>query len=176
MTAMATEESSQSQQSKWKGKAYAELNRATVEQVWTLLEDFFSIHKWLPGIDTCQPVEGVLGQSGCIRYCANTAVSESEEKKITTKWVKEKLLFIDPVERCFSYEVIENNIGMNSYIATVKLVQLSQAAIDEGCQIQWSFVSDPIEDLTFEAFFSHIQSIAQGMAQRMEDALCPVRS
>ncbi|XP_043719854.1 lachrymatory-factor synthase-like [Telopea speciosissima] len=178
--AMATEESSQSEQSKWEGKLCAEIKGATADQVWPLLEDFFNLHKWFPGIDTCKALEGVSGQSGCIRYCAKTIsttsapASESEEKKMeTTMWAKERLVAIDPVERWLSYEVTENNIGMKSYMATMKVLQLSKSAKEEGCQIEWSFVADPVESLTFEGFLSNFESILQGMAQRMEEALCP---
>ncbi|XP_043716960.1 lachrymatory-factor synthase-like [Telopea speciosissima] len=177
---MATEESSQSEQLKWEGKLSAELKGATADQVWPLLEDFFNIHKWFPGIDTCKALEGVSGQPGCIRYCvkstATTSVPawpESEEKMMdSTVWAKERLVAIDPVERWLRYEVAENNIGMKSYMATIKVLQLSKPA-NEGCQIEWSFVSDPVEGLTFEGFLSYLESILQGMAQRMEEALCP---
>ncbi|XP_042492552.1 lachrymatory-factor synthase-like [Macadamia integrifolia] len=186
--AMAAEESSKPQQSKWEGKLCAELKGVTAEQVWPLLEDFFNLHKWFPAIDTCKPLEGVSVQPGCVRYCAITksppapsSESSAEEKEIaaTTTWANERLVAIDPVERSLTYEVTENSMGIKSYLATMKVFQLSKAAAaeaaaanSEGCKIEWSLEADPIEGLTSEAFLSYCESSLKGMAQRMEDALC----
>ncbi|XP_042479252.1 lachrymatory-factor synthase-like [Macadamia integrifolia] len=183
--AMATEESSKSQESKWEGKLCAELEGISAEHVWPLLADFFNLHNWMPGIDTCQPLEGVSGQPGCIRYCAKTTTSPpasssespaKEEITATTMWANERLVAIDPVERSLSYVVTENNMGIKSYMATMKVLQFSKvaaAANSEGCQIEWTFVADPVEGWTFEGLLSFFESCLQGMAQKMEDVLCP---
>ncbi|KAF8400888.1 hypothetical protein HHK36_014191 [Tetracentron sinense] len=124
---------------KWEGKACAKLKGPTAEKVWSLLEDFSSIHKWLPGLKTCRLEEGVSGQVGCVRYCSNWEEPE--------KWVKEKLVTMDPIERCFSYEVIDNNMGFNSYVATIKVMEAADGDDHKpaGCMIEWSFLADPVE-------------------------------
>ncbi|XP_010249530.1 PREDICTED: lachrymatory-factor synthase-like [Nelumbo nucifera] len=164
-------------QLKWEGKASANLTGPTADQVWPLLEDFFSIHKWLPACDICERVEGVSGQPGCIRYTAGNSISSGTATgEETVSWAKEKLVAIDSKERWFSYEVTENNIGFNSYVATIKVFPLKDDVEDEGehgCEIEWSFVTDPIEGWALESLLSYIHSSLQVMAKRMEEALQP---
>lgn len=77
-------------------------------------------------------MEGVAGQPGLIRYCETTMASGEGEK--TVMWTKEKLVALDPVQRYVTYEVVENNMGLRSYVATMKVVPLAG-----GCKIDWWF-------------------------------------
>ncbi|KAK7352902.1 hypothetical protein VNO80_18333 [Phaseolus coccineus] len=151
---------------KWEGKAMAELPGTDPQLTWNALEDFCNLHKWLP-IETCYHVEGVSGQPGLIRYCASTVeeegVSDDAEKTTTIKWAKEKLLEIDPVQRCLTYQVDENNIGFKSYVATLKVLPISQ----DGSKIEWSFVCDPVEGWSFQDLNSYIESSVEFMAKKI---------
>ncbi|XP_071741999.1 lachrymatory-factor synthase-like [Rutidosis leptorrhynchoides] len=142
--------------SKWEGKVSRELETIKADQIWPLFEDFCTIHKWLPTINTCHHVEGVHGQPGLVRYC------ESSSNDII-KWCHEKLISIDPVERNLSYEVKENNIGFKHYVAEQKVIE-----IESGCKIEWLFVADPIEGWGLEDLFGYIESSLNGMVDRME--------
>ncbi|KAE8056626.1 hypothetical protein FH972_013380 [Carpinus fangiana] len=155
-------------ESKWEGKVSAVLANPTAQQVWLLLEDFCNLHKWLPSIDTCYQVDGVPGQPGLIRYCAATVTSSSggRDDGVTINWAKEKLLAIDPIKRCLSYEVVENNTGIKSYVATMIVLPINDDG-GRGCKIEWSFVSDPIEGWRIEDLVSYLESNLQGMAKRM---------
>ncbi|CAK7353148.1 unnamed protein product [Dovyalis caffra] len=159
-------------QPKWKGKATVVLESPTADQVWPFLEDFCNLQKWLPGVDTCYQVEGKLGQPGLIRYCGSSTLSadgSQEETKIS--WAKEKLIMIDPIERCLSYEILENNIGFKSYVATMKVLPIKDGDGQRGCKIEWFFVADPIEGWSLEDFNSYINSSLQFMGQKMEQAV-----
>ncbi|KAJ1409813.1 START-like domain superfamily [Sesbania bispinosa] len=150
---------------KWEGKSIVELRSTAAEDVWPVLEDFCNLHKWIP-IDTCYQVEGIQGQPGLIRYCASSIKGADDSAETTTiKWAKEKLLTIDPVQRCLSYEVVDNNIGFKSYVATLRVVPSSNG---DGCKIEWGFVSDPVEGWTFQDMNSYIQSSLQFMANKIE--------
>lgn len=153
------------QQPKWKGKASAELVGPKADQVWPLLEDFFGLNKWFPTLTTCLAVEGINGQPGCVRYCAGfkTPVNNGDE---TVNWTKQKLLSIDPTELCFSYSIIDGNVGFNSYISTVKVVPN-----EGGCNIQWWYEVEAVEGWTLEDLDAFIGSGLQVMAKRMEQAL-----
>ena len=85
-----------------------------------------------------------------------------------TKWAKEKLLMIDPIQRCFSYEIVDNNIGFRSYVATIKVLPMISDDKAEGCKIECSFVCDPVEGWTFEGFYSFVQSSLQSIAEKIE--------
>lgn len=103
---------------KWEGKSTAEIKPFTAEQIWPFLsEDFCSLHKWFPGIDSCHLVEGTPGQPGLIRHCANSSAST---------WAKEKLLTIDNDQKQLTYQVIDNNVGFQNYVATIKVSPLLQ--------------------------------------------------
>lgn len=152
-------------QPKWEGKTSAEL-KSSAQEVWPFLADFCNLDKVFPGIDTCYQVEGVAGQPGLIRYGAGAATDHDET---TVKWAKEKLLVMDPIKRCLSYEVLENNMGFKSYVAAMQVVPVTND--DEGCKIEWSFVCDPIEGWGLEDFQSYLESSLQGMAKNIEDSI-----
>ncbi|KAF7817104.1 lachrymatory-factor synthase-like [Senna tora] len=147
---------------RWEGKACVELPNTDVEKVWVVLGDFCNVHKWMP-IDTCYQLEGIPGQPGLIRYCATTVTAESE--KTTIRWAKEKLIAIDPVERSFSYEIVDNNIGFKSYVTTIKVLTQDEK---RGCKVEWSFVSDPVQGWTFQGLNSYIESCLQLLLNKME--------
>ncbi|OWM86596.1 lachrymatory-factor synthase [Punica granatum] len=147
-------------QPKWEGSSTAEIRPFTAAQVWPLLaDDFCSLHKWLPGIDTCRWVEGTPGQPGLTRYCADSS---------TSKWANEKLIAIDAQEMCYSYEVTDNNIGFRSYVATIRVSPLTEGA---GCKVEWSFTVEPVEEWKLEDMRAFIESGLHGMARNLETAL-----
>ncbi|XP_055819318.1 lachrymatory-factor synthase-like [Solanum dulcamara] len=167
---------SQQLESKWEGKSIANLKLGKAEQVWPILEDFFNIHEWLPTIDTCYQLNN--NTDGLIRYCASTAPpSSSDDGEAIIKWCHERLLTMDKMERYLSYEALENNIGIRSYVATFKVLSSDNDGGDDeeeeegGCQIEWSFVADPIDGLTLECFSGYIDSTLQSMAEKIEKAL-----
>lgn len=120
----------------WEGKAVAELPGTDAELMWSALEDFWNLHKWMP-IETCyHQLEGVPGQPGLIRYYCASTVEEG-----TIMWAKEKLLAIDPVQCCLSYEIVDNNVGFKSNVATLKVLPMN----GDGSMIEWGFICDPVE-------------------------------
>ncbi|KAL0739345.1 hypothetical protein Bca4012_015555 [Brassica carinata] len=150
---------------KWEGKQAVQVNGVTVEQAWSVVSDFCNVHEWFPTVDTCHRVEGTDGQTGLVRYCASNKIKDEE-----TKWAKERLVEIDPVGRCLSYEVLENNVGFGSYVATVKVVPVDGGDESDGkiCRIEWSFVSDPVDGWTKENLESYVGFCLQHMADKME--------
>ncbi|KAL8259552.1 hypothetical protein R6Q59_027505 [Mikania micrantha] len=157
----------------WEGKATAELKSTTAEQVWPLLEDFCNFHKWLPTIDTCHHVQGAHGEPGLVRYCATIVPSASPSANDAgpastdvVKWCHEKLLSIDPVQRCLSYEIGENNLGFTGYVSEMKVVET-----DGGCRVEWRFEADPVDGMRLEDLCGYIESSLNAMAERMEKEL-----
>ncbi|KAF8097026.1 hypothetical protein N665_0296s0009 [Sinapis alba] len=153
---------------KWEGKQATQVNGVTAEQAWLVLSDFCNVHKWFPTVDTCRRVEGTDGEKGLVRYCASTTTKKEEEE---TKWAKERLVEIDPIQRCLSYEVLENNVGFRSYVATVKVMQVDGGDESDGgevCRIEWSFVSDPVDGWKKEDLESYVGFCLKHMANKME--------
>lgn len=153
---------------KWEGKATAELRGLKAQEVWPLIEDFCGLGKWLPTIDTCYLLEGTPDQPGLVRYCASEKLSFDGSKEVNIMWAKEKLIAIDPIGKWLSYEILDNNVGFRSYVATIKVLPMDN---DDKCMIEWSFVSDPIEGWGLEHLISYIDNSLQGMAKKMEEAL-----
>ncbi|KAG5048591.1 hypothetical protein JHK85_009694 [Glycine max] len=88
-------------------------------------------------IETCyHQLEGVPGQPGLIRYYCASTVEEG-----TIMWAKEKLLAVDPVQCCLSYEIVDNNVGFKSNVATLKVLPMN----GDGSMIEWGFICDPVE-------------------------------
>ncbi|XP_050365731.1 lachrymatory-factor synthase-like [Argentina anserina] len=146
---------------KWRGKSCAQVNGHAAQEVWPLLADFCNLHKIFPKVETCYQLEEVAGQTGIVRYCAGFATNKD---KSTVKWCKERLLMIDPIERCFSYEVIDSNMGFQSYIAIMRVVPID----DGSSMIEWSFVSDPSEGKRMEDVQSFGEFSLQSIAKKIE--------
>ncbi|KAL3747429.1 hypothetical protein ACJRO7_016248 [Eucalyptus globulus] len=125
----------------------------------------------LPMIDVCYGVGGVSGQPGCIRYSAVTKISKDSSEEAVTNWALEKLLAINPVNKSFSYEIVDSNMnGFKSLVATTELTQVKDAE-KEATAITWSFVANPIEGWTEKGLTEFYGSALQRMAERMEAAL-----
>ncbi|XP_030452764.1 lachrymatory-factor synthase-like [Syzygium oleosum] len=158
-------------QPRWESKLIAELKGPTPGQVWPFLEDFCYLHKLLPTLDMCQQVEGVPGQPGLVRYVASTTFGDgSDPSKI--KWANERLIVMDPNDKCFSYEVLDNNIGLKSYVATIRVMPMNdQDDKMVGCMIEWSFVADPVEGWGGQDMMSFFDFCLQSMAKKIESAI-----
>ncbi|KAF5207861.1 Lachrymatory-factor synthase [Thalictrum thalictroides] len=165
----------QEQQPKWEGKVNAKLKGLKADQVWPLLQDFFNLHKWFPTLSTCYGLEGVNGQPGCIRYCAGSSMPSngSIDGKILS-WSIEKLLSIDPIQFTFTYELLDGNIGFESYVSTMRLLTLDEKDDKDGCLIEWSFVVNPVKGWKLENLIEKYQKGLERMAKKIEEGLVNV--
>ncbi|EXB93399.1 hypothetical protein L484_010727 [Morus notabilis] len=157
-------------QEKWEGKVSAQLKGSKARDVWPFYADFLNLHKWLPSVDTCHLLDGpVTGlQPGVLRYAASTVTSPSGEA--TVKWAKEKLLELDPIQRRLKYEVLENNVGFKSWVATMQVLPIDGDE-EGGSEITWSFSGDPVEGLSYEMMLAYYDSNVQSVAKTIEDSL-----
>ncbi|XP_031277809.1 lachrymatory-factor synthase-like [Pistacia vera] len=155
-------------EAKWEGKASVEIAGLAVEQVWPCLEDYCNLHKWFPYLDKCDQVEGVPGKPGLVRHVSSTAKASPESDEMITRWANEKLLMIDANQKCFSYEVTDNNIGFNNYVATIKVFPINADDQQKGCIVEWSFVTDPVPGWKFENLLSNFNYCLQYMGKKME--------
>ncbi|CAJ2636697.1 unnamed protein product [Trifolium pratense] len=151
---------------KWKGKAKTELLGCKAEQVWPLLEDFFGLDKWFPTLSTCIPLEGISGKPGCVRFCGGFKTLVDEHGKQTLNWATEKLLSIDPIQRVFSYSIIDGNVGLHNYVSTIKVLEK-----DDGCLIEWLYEVEPVEGWKLEDLDLLIGSGLHEMGKRIQGAL-----
>ncbi|KAI4378626.1 hypothetical protein MLD38_016080 [Melastoma candidum] len=165
---------------KWRGKCTVEVIGVTPDQAWQALSSFCNGHEWFPAMHTCHKVEGNDGQVGLIRYCTGSRKSvvkpadgQSEAKVVRMiKWAYERLTVVDPTERQLSYEALENNMGLSSYVATMKAVPAAMkgGSGEAGCRIEWTFVCDPMvggwkSARAYEAFLCFN---LQAMARKLE--------
>ncbi|XP_010249529.1 PREDICTED: lachrymatory-factor synthase-like [Nelumbo nucifera] len=159
-------------QPKWEGKACASLRGITADQVWPLLSDFFNVHKWFPTLATCYAIHGVSGQPGCVRYCAGSSIPSNSggDTRPTVSWATERLVHIDPIGRSFTYEIVDSNVGFNSYVSTMKVVPDDEHQLG-GCKIEWYFAVDPVQGWKLEDLISKYQTGLQNMANKMEESL-----
>ncbi|XP_073020985.1 uncharacterized protein [Primulina eburnea] len=156
---------------KWEAKSTAKLSKSTAEEVWPLVEDFCSLNRWLPTIDTCYKIEGSNREPGLVRYCATTEGGGDCGGGGVLRWCHEKLVDIDPTARCLSYEILENNMGIKGYKSTIKVVSMDGGDELHGCLIEWSFLADPIEGMSFGDMASYLDLNLQGMAGNIEKGL-----
>lgn len=153
----------QLQMEKWEGELSIDLS-TNESQTWSLISDFFSLHLWLPGISTCEKVTGSELLPGSVRYVASPA-NESGE----ISWAKEELIGFDPVERRFSYRVVDSNMGFGDYVAHFRVLP----GIGDGCRLKWSFECKPVNGWTREGLIGYMDFGLKGMAERIEKATNP---
>ncbi|KAJ4708098.1 lachrymatory-factor synthase-like [Melia azedarach] len=155
---------------KWEGKSSVEVAGLTADQVWPCLEDFGNLHKWHPSVDTCYLEEGVPGKVGQVRYCGLTTKSSDGSDEISVQWSKGKLIILDPTERCLSYQVTENNVGIDYYVATIKVLPINDDG-KTGSIIEWAYVADPFVGSTHDDLVYYLNYTLQSMAKKMQQEL-----
>ncbi|XP_042492276.1 lachrymatory-factor synthase-like [Macadamia integrifolia] len=173
---MGDEEKPQQAKPKWEGNVSAWLKGPTEEEVWPLLEDFFNFHKIFPSLATCYGVGGVSGRPGCIRYCAGSSIpstadnsNDGDHRPVIVSWSKERLVAIDPSQQIMSYEIVDSNIGFNSYVSTIRVLPGNEEY--GSAKIEWSFAVDPVEGWKLEDLISKYELGLQRMAKRIEETL-----
>ncbi|CAI9093568.1 OLC1v1029099C1 [Oldenlandia corymbosa var. corymbosa] len=168
--------------SKWEARVSAKVANASADQIWPLVKDFFGIHKYFPNLQISYGIEGKNGEIGSIRYCESCDLVKSSDddddddgkKQPLVNWAKERIIGIDPNEKSLTYELIDSNIGFNSYVSTMKVATMNNCAKisdDEsvGCVLEWSFSVDPVEGFKFEDLVTQYRLWLQKMAQNMKD-------
>ncbi|XP_028798280.1 lachrymatory-factor synthase-like [Neltuma alba] len=151
---------------KWEGKVSATLRNALAKQTWELVKDFFNLHKWFPTLATCYGIHGSNGEPGCIRYCSGSSIpSDGADQRLS--WSKERLLAIDHDERTIVYEIVESNIGFNSYRSTMKVSPMAADGHD-GSLIEWHFSLDPIDGWVMQDLIAKYDLGLQRMAAKMD--------
>ncbi|KAI4364155.1 hypothetical protein MLD38_020285 [Melastoma candidum] len=171
---------------KWLGKCAAKVIGVKPDQVWQALSDFCNGHEWFPDMHTCRKVEGDDGQAGLIRYCTGLRKSvvkpadgQGEVRVVrTVVWAYERLTVVDPRKMQVSYEVLENNMGLSSYVATMRVVPAAGkgGAGAAGCRIEWDFVCDPIVGSwkSARAYEKFLRFNLLAMARKLEGRFRPI--
>lgn len=168
----------QDPQPQWEGKVSARLAKATADQIWPLLNDFFNLHKWFPGLAACYGIHGTNGEPGCIRHCEGSSIPSTDTNtdghSQPVSWSTERLTAVDHGERSLSYEIVDSNIGFKSYVSTVKVVPQGDDGQD-GCVIEWSFSVDPVAGLVLDELVRMYKVGLRQMAERLEDGVRGLR-
>ncbi|ESQ50322.1 hypothetical protein EUTSA_v10002295mg [Eutrema salsugineum] len=155
---------------KWQAKVSVTLKKAKPNEIWPFFTDFFNFHKWLPTVTTCHGVHGINGELGCIRFCSGSSI-RSIGVESTVGWSKEKLVAVDPVERLLTYEIVESNIGFESYVSTVQILPRDDSGDAEGCVIEWGFTVDPVGGWSLDDLVKKYEKALGVIAKNMEEAL-----
>ncbi|KAB2619315.1 hypothetical protein D8674_015184 [Pyrus ussuriensis x Pyrus communis] len=80
-------------------------------------------------------IHGTNGEPGCIRYRSGSSIpSKGGEKSVS--WSKERLIAVDDADHSLSHEIVESNIGFQSYVSTVRVVP--RGDIDDPVEV-WVF-------------------------------------
>ncbi|KAL3566296.1 hypothetical protein D5086_031711 [Populus alba] len=138
----------QNPQPQWEGKVSARLAKATADQIWPLLNDFFNLHKWFPGLAACYGIHGTNGEPGCIRHCEGSSIPSTDTNtdghSQPVSWSTERLTAVDHGQR---------DDGQ------------------DGCVIEWSFSVDPVAGLVLDELVRMYKVGLQQMAERLEDGV-----
>jgi uncharacterized protein YndB with AHSA1/START domain len=128
---------------------------APPEEVWGAIRDFNGLPKWHPLIAESRIEEGkAADQVGCVR---DFAMNDGAR-------LRERLLTLSDVEFTCTYEILESPMGVENYVATLRLVPITDG---ERCYIEWTaeFDAPEGEDEALEDF------VGDGVFQVGFDAL-----
>ncbi|MCO5566666.1 hypothetical protein L7F22_020344 [Adiantum nelumboides] len=139
---------------KWKGGLKATMDIAA-GPVWEMVQDFGGIQKWAL-IAESKLVQGVPNVEGCVRYCKSMLRNPQGEDL----WVEERLLIFDSKERFMSYAVIDGNMDMHGYIATIRVLD----GEPHSSIVEWLFELDPIHG---KEETQTVESITRSLATKM---------
>ncbi|KAK9068383.1 hypothetical protein SSX86_012496 [Deinandra increscens subsp. villosa] len=153
---------------KWEGKVSTTLTKASADQIWPLFIDFFNFHKWFPNVSTCYGVHGTNGEVGGTRYCAGFSLPNKDGGANQVSWSKERLVAVDREKMSMSYEMVDCNVGFESYLSTIKIACGDGG---QGCVVEWSFVVNPVEGLKYEDLVQKYQTGLDQTTKKMEDDL-----
>jgi hypothetical protein len=128
---------------------------ATPDNVWARIRDFNALPQWHPiiadsRIENNQPSDRV----GCIRHFHTRDGG----------MIRERLLGLSDYDFTCVYEILESPMGVDNYIATLKLTPVTDGA---RCFAEWSAEFDCAPGREAEL----TQSIGQGVFQAGFDAL-----
>ncbi|XP_074277288.1 lachrymatory-factor synthase [Silene latifolia] len=151
---------------KWEGKVSSTVRGTRADEIWPLFKDFFNLHKWFPTLSTSYGIHGINGVPGCIRYCLGNSINATN----SVSWSKERLIAVDEVNMSLSYEIVDSNIGFNSYVSTIRIIPVI-ADTGNGCVIEWCFTVDPVQGLTFEDLLRKYQVGLHKMVKTMQHSL-----
>jgi hypothetical protein len=126
---------------------YSAVLERNAEQVWDVLKKFGEIHKWHPSIVNSEIEGGVPdGLTGCVRrlVLADGTV------------VRERLLSVDDRGLTLSYRFEEAPLPLDNYVATVRLVALTECS---QTLVTWSASFDLQQPNTAEQYQALIRSL-----------------
>lgn len=107
--------------------------QASADTVWARIRDFNGLPQWHPGIAESRIENNQSSDRvGCIRrfHTRDGAL------------IREKLLALSDYDFSCSYEIIESPMGVEHYVATIKLTPVTDSAC---CFCEWSAEFECIE-------------------------------
>jgi hypothetical protein len=128
---------------------------APADRVWALLRDFNGLPRWHPAIAESRIEQGQPADKvGCIR---NFTLQDGGR-------IREQLLALSDYDYSVTYSILESPMGVENYIATLKLVPVTDG---ERCFAEWTaeFDCDPSRETELA------RQIGQGVFQGGFDAL-----
>eukprot|EP01018_Ginkgo_biloba_P013826 Gb_02243 [translate_table: standard] len=138
---------------------------SSFDKVWKLGSDFLGFDKLAAHVDICKHIEGEMNKPGCVRYCSSGKGIPRPDNEMS--WVKEKLLTMDPVNYCFTYSVIDGNVGFDGYVGSFRLHRIADG---NYCAVEWGFEVNPSNNLAEEQFVSLISSILEQAIEGLDEA------
>ncbi|KAH9300375.1 hypothetical protein KI387_011958, partial [Taxus chinensis] len=119
---------------KWQGSVDMPV-AGPLEIVWEIVSDYYELHKWFPGLKSCERVEGAPHQVvGCIRHCTIQSPPEHDGMDL---WAAEKLVALNATNHSYTCVITDTNMdGFQDYQATI---QVAEGEEDGKCLIKWNF-------------------------------------
>lgn len=146
---------------------YSTVVSAPIEIVWSLVRDFNGLPHWLPGVASSEIEEG------CDAECTTCVGSVRRLVMEDGSTMREQLLSLSDLDASFSYAMIESELKVDDYVATMTLYPV--ASTDETF-VEWEAefdCTDPdpdVEEKTMDAIFDLFSSGLENLDDILYDA------
>jgi hypothetical protein len=97
---------------------------APVEKVWAAIRDFNALPNWHPFVESSKIEQGLPSATvGCVR---------SFQLKNNGGSIREQLLALSDRDRSCTYSILESPMGVRNYVATLRLIEITESKATLG--------------------------------------------
>ena len=120
------------------------------DELWALIGDFHGIHKWIPGVEPSESIDG--GARRKLPMPGGGAIVER---------------LVEEGERSYTYAIEEGPIPVTNYRSTISV----KDAGDDKSVVDWHGTFEPAEGATEEASVQIVEMIYEGGLAGLEKTL-----
>lgn len=148
---------------KWHGSVGGIVD-APIGKVWDMVSRSSRLREWMPMVENCTHLAGEEGLPGYTRLVSGFMFPQKDEDR---SWIKERLVFMDPLSHSYIYQMEASNVGLDGSSNSLNLIDNGEGSTLVG----WTFEISPIEGVSEEHTVDYLGYVYKSCINRIEGAL-----